>query len=460
MKTICSLLLTSLLPLFSLLTQSPSTGKIPQQVDQYLTAAYREDRFNGVALVLHRGTVLFHKAYGIRHVATKAPNDTTTRFPLLSITKSFTAALILKLQEQGKLSIDDKLSQYLPGFAKGDSITLHQLLTHTSGLFNYTELIDEADSALVCHPVPKERIVDIIRDKPMSFSPGKQFSYCNSGYFLLGLVIEKVTGKSYEQSMRELILQPLGMSQSGFDFINLPAQSRAFGYDTLTARYSSPYPHPDSTVLYAAGGLYSTTGDMLRWAKAVTNRQLLSAHSWQLAFTPRLNGYGYGWQNDQFGGKPYLRHSGGYPGFMSEFVHYPKEELTIILFNNFGNYGDSLFPIVQSLSVIVFGMPDELWLPKQEVVLEQKQLEQYVGRYVADQPSGYGANVVLRDGRLYSLGHHPNQLPELALYASKVDHFFPQMYNSRMTFQRDSSGKVISCVIQENGQRFEWKRVD
>ncbi len=460
MKTICSLLLTLLVPLFSLSAQSPHAGSIPQRLDDYLTAAQRADRFNGVALILHKGKVLLHKAYGVRNAATKAPNDTATRFPLLSITKSFTAALILKLQEQGKVSVNDKVSQYLPGFARGDSITIHQLLTHSSGLFNYTELIDEADSALVCHPVPKQRIIDVIQSKPLSFRPGTQFSYCNSGYFLLGLVIEKATGKPYEQAMHELILQPLGMRHSGFDFINLPTNSRAQGYDTLTARYYSPYPHPDSTVLYAAGGLYSTTGDMLRWAKAVANRQLLSAHSWQLAFTPHRNGYGYGWYTGQFGGKPYLRHSGGYPGFMAEFVYYPAEDLTIMLVNNFGNYADSVFPVVQSLSVVVFGMPDELWLPRQEVQLTSELLLQYVGRYVADQPGGYGMDIVLRDGQLYSLGHHKDQLPELALFAGSTDHFFPQKYNSRLTFERDSSGRVMRCVIEENGQRFAWKKVD
>ena len=458
MKAICSLLLTLLGSVVSLSAQTQSP--ITEKVDQYLTAAHQADRFNGVVLVTYQGQVVLHKAYGVRNAATKAPNDTATRFPLLSITKSFTAALFLKLQEQGNLSVNDKLSQYFPDFPKGDSITLHHLLTHTSGLFNYTELIDEADSALVCHPVPKQRIVELIRDKPLAFPPGKQFSYCNSGYFLLGLVIEKVTGKPYEQSMRELIFQPLGMNHSGFDFINLPIPLRAIGYDTLTTDYYSPYPHPDSTVLYAAGGIYSTTGDMLQWARAIAKGQLLSANSWKMAFTPQLNGYGYGWHNDQFGGKPYLRHSGGYPGFMSEFVYYPKEDLTLILFNNFGNYADSVFPVVQSLSVIVFGMPDDLWLPGQAIVLEEKLLKQYIGRYVADQPSDYGTDIVLRAGRLYSLGHHKNQLPELALYASSPDHFFPEKYNSRVSFRRDASGQVVSCIIQENGQRFEWKKVD
>lgn len=459
MRTTCLLLLTLFVSLGSLSAQSPSTGSITNRLDQYLTAAHQAERFNGVALVVQNGKVLLHKAYGVRNAASKAPNDTATRFPLLSITKSFTAALLLRLQEQGKLSVNDKLSQYFPDFPNGDQITLHHLLTHTSGLFNYTELIDEGDSALVCHPVPKQRIIDIIRAKPLAFTPGQQFSYSNSGYFLLGLVMEKVKGKPYEKTMRELILQPLGMSHSGFDFINIPAQNRAQGYDTLTVGYSSPYPHPDSTVLYAAGGLYSTTGDMLRWAEAVANQQLLSARSWQLAFTPHLNSYGYGWETNQFGGKPYLRHNGGYPGYMAEFVYYPTEALTIVLFNNFGNYADSIFPVVQSLSVIVFGMPDDLWLPKQAIVLEEQQLRQYVGRYVDGKKSGYGADIVLRAGRLYSLGHHKNQLPELALYASSADHFFPEKYNSQMTFRRDGSGKVVSCIIQENGQRFEWKKV-
>ncbi len=210
---------TLFIPFVSLSAQSPSARSTTQKLDRYLTAAHQADRFNGVALVVHKGKALLHKAYGVRNAATKAPNDTATHFPLLSITKSFTVALLLRLQEQGELSVNDKLSQYVPHFPNGDQITLHHLLTHTSGLFNYTELIDEEDSVLVCHPVPKQRIIDLFRDKPLAFTPGQRFSYSNSGYFLLGLVIEKATGKSYEQSMRELIFQlpELALYASGRD---------------------------------------------------------------------------------------------------------------------------------------------------------------------------------------------------------------------------------------------------
>ena len=431
-----------------------------EKADEYLLSAHQVYQFNGVALIAHKGNVLLHKAYGVRNAVTKAPNDTTTRFPILSITKSFTAALILKLQEQGKLSVQDKLSHYFPQFPNGDKISLHHLLTHASGLFNYTELIDEGDSAIVCHPVPRQRLLDIISNKPLAFEPGKQFSYNNSGYFLLGLVIEKVTGKPYEQVMREMIFQPLGMSHSGFDFINLPAQSRAFGYDTLTADYYSPYPHPDSTVLFAAGGIYSTTSDMLRWGQAVAEKRLLSAKSWEQAFTPRLDGYGYGWMIETFGGKRCLRHSGGYPGFKAEFVYYPNEELTLILLNNFGTYADSLYPIVMGLSAIVFDKPYDLWAPRQEVAIAANILRQYVGRYVYVKDSQIITDMVLKNGQLHGLGHSKIQIPEYALYPSGQDQFQLRVNNSRVTFKRDASDQVIGCTIRENGQDYEWKKVN
>ena len=429
-----------------------------EKLDEYLTSAHRAYRFNGTALVAHKGRILLHKAYGVRNAATKAPNDISTRFPILSITKSFTAALILILQEQGKLSVQDKLTTYFPDFPNGDKIKLHHLLTHTSGIFNYTQMIDEEDSAIVCHPVPRQRVLDLFWDKPLEFTPGKQYSYNNSGYFLLGIVIEKVTGKPYEQIVRDMIFRPLGMSQSGFDFINIPARSRAFGYDTLTADYYSSYPHYDSTAVYSAGSIYSTTSDMYKWGQAVANQQLLSAKSWKQAFTARLNNYGYGWMIDGYLGKQYVRHSGGYPGFMSEFVHYLEEDITVILFNNFGNYDDSLFPHIMGLSAIVMDKPYNLWEPRREVKVDPTILTQYVGKYVLN--TDYQINIIIKDGRLYAQGKGRNQVPELALYASGQNTFFPWAFNNRVTFVKDEAGKVVKATLRKNGQNTEWKKTN
>src|SRR5262249_6072167 len=155
-------------------------------------AATNAYKLNGCVLVAQKGTILLNKGYGLANVATQLPNDTLTRFPILSLTKSFTATAILKLQEEGKLSVKDKLSKYFPDYQYGREVTIEELLTHSSGINNYTDAVGEEDSSIVNHPISKERILNAFYTKPLEFSPGSQFSYSNSGYFLLGLIIEKV----------------------------------------------------------------------------------------------------------------------------------------------------------------------------------------------------------------------------------------------------------------------------
>src|SRR5205085_7260512 len=208
-----NIVLALLLISFSLRAQgiNDTTG-IAGKIDQYLVSAANAYKFNGVALVALKGKVIFRKAYGWKNFSAGTYNDTSTRFPILSITKSFTSIVILKLQEQKKLSLKDPVSKYLPDFPNGNKITIEQLLTHTSGIYNYTDDIGEEDSALVNHPVAYQRVVDIFNNKPVSFEPGKGFSYNNSGYYLAGLIIEKVTGISYWQNVKDLIFTPLNMN--------------------------------------------------------------------------------------------------------------------------------------------------------------------------------------------------------------------------------------------------------
>lgn len=446
------LLLAAGLLIFCFALTAQPLQALPEKVDDYLLSAHRAYRFNGVALIAQGGRVILHKAYGLSNVNTQMRNDTSTRFPILSITKSFTAALVLKLQEQGKLSVENTLSQYVPDFPNANRITLRHLLTHTSGLFNYTELIGEEDSAIVCHPISRQFFFEVIKDKPLSFTPGKQFSYNNTGYYLLGLVVEKVTGTPYEQAMRELIFKPLRMNHSGFDFLHLPAESKAFGYDTLTGASYSAYPHPDSTVLFAAGGIYSTTRDLFSWGRGVATHRLLSESTWKRAFKE-----GYGWQTGTYERKAYIRHSGGYPGFMAEFVYYPGEDLTLILLNNFGTYTDGLFPLIMDLSSLIFGKPYDLWRERKEVKLDQKALESYVGTYRLNKK--YAIDIVVRQGRLYALGQASSQMPVLALHATSPEGFFVWTFNTYLTFKKDTSGKVTAFLLREHGKDSTWKKV-
>src|SRR5215203_4203402 len=262
------------------------TNDIQLRLEAYLNSAYNAYRFNGVALVIHKDVVLMNKGYGFSDMSSQTLNTPDTRFPVLSITKTFTSTVILKLQDEKKLSVNDKLTAYFPDYPNGSKITIHHLLTHSSGIYNYTGDVGTEDSAIVNHPVSKDRVISQFRDKPLDFPPGKHYSYNNSGYFLLGLIIEKVTGKPYETVVREYIFNPLAMMQSGFDFINLPKTIKAQGYEFWNRESAVPYSHYDSTFAFAAGSIYSTSNDMLKWARAMAAKEILTSRTWQFAFEP------------------------------------------------------------------------------------------------------------------------------------------------------------------------------
>jgi CubicO group peptidase (beta-lactamase class C family) len=428
-----------------------------QKLDTYLLSANKAYRFNGSVLIAQKGIIFLHKSYGWKNAENKTLNDTTTCFPILSMTKSFTATVILKLQEEGKLSVGDKLTKYFPDYPHGDQITLENLLIHTSGIHNYTDDVGIEDSAIICYPIPKQRLLDLLYAKPPEFTPGKRFSYNNSGYFLLGMIIEKVTGKPYEQVVREKIFNPLGMTNSGFDFIHLPETKRAQGYDTLDADKQTSYRHYDSTFAYSAGAIYSTTGDLFKWAKAIASEKILSPQSWKMAFTPRINEYGYGWKIGNLFGKNYVRHDGGYPGFMSDFIYYPNEDITIILLNNFGTYGQNVWAVAMGISSILFNMPYDNWQFRLPVKTSETILKQYAGVYALN--NRYKIRLFIKDGQLFGVGMGQSQFPELPLFSESEDHFYLRDFNTTLTFIKDSKTGLQKLIIHEHGRDSDWKKI-
>ena len=229
--------------------------------------------------------ILLNKGYGFSNMTTKLKHSRHT------VSDSFCGKNIyfngdFKLQEEGKLSIDDKLSKYFPDYPNGDKIKIEYLLSHTSGIHNYTDDVGIEDSAIINHPVSKQRVLDQFMNKPLEFKPGSRFSYNNSGYFLLGMIIEKVTGKPYESVVRDVIFDPLGMNHSGFDYLGLPDSIKASGYQFWNDHEAVPYHFYDSTYAYSAGSIYSTTTDLYKYAQAISSNQILSAESYKQAFTP------------------------------------------------------------------------------------------------------------------------------------------------------------------------------
>jgi len=424
---------------------------IAQKLDEYLLSANKLCKFNGSVLVAEKDKILLQKSYGYKNFTTKALNDSNTIFQICSVTKQFTATVILKLQEEGKLSLNDKLDKYFPEFKYADKITLENLLTHTSGIYNYTADIDEEDSAIVCNPIDKQLALDIMFKHDLDFEPGTKFSYDNSGYYLLGLIIEKVTGKSYEQNIRDIIFTPLQMKHSFFDFRDSKDANIATGYQKITDtnQIEATAWRWDSTVTYAAGAIFSTTGDMYKWARAIAKKEILSADSWKAALTAHLAHYGYGWFIDSLYGKKSIAHAGGLPGFMAYLCYYPDEDATIILLNNEGWFDEGLNDINANLSAIIFNKPYELLHKHNEIKLTVDILKQYVGEYAFDKK--HHAFVTLENDIL-QIASPAGNLPKSPLFPENENNFWLKIIDARIEFVKDDSGNITELIAHYNGK--------
>ena len=442
----------------SLVGQQTTGLTISQKLDEYLNSANAVYKFNGSALIAKKGTILLAKGYGFKNVSAHLRNDTSTIFQIGSITKSFTAIVILKLQEEGKLSVYDKLNKFFPGFPKGDKITIQNLLTHTSGLHNYTDIIGEEDSAIVCYPVSRERVLEVFENKGLLFKPGKKFEYSNSGYYLLGMIIEKVTGKQYETVVREMIFDPLLMNQSGFDYKKADEINKAQGYIILNSDSVRTNRTVDSTVYYSAGSMYSSVTDLYKWIRAIADHKLLNDSSWQQAFTPFKNKYGFGFFLDSLYGNSYVRHTGGLLGFTAEFIYYPKEDVTIILLNNVGNYGNSLFPVAAGITSIVFGLPYTNWKQPAALNIEEATLRTFAGTYIFN--ADHKLVVSYENGHLFVRATNPkDMLPKVQLYAESENMFYMKEAQLRFEFVRDEKNDPVKLVTYNtNGKDAEWIR--
>jgi CubicO group peptidase (beta-lactamase class C family) len=314
----------------------PTDSEISARVDAYAQAQVRVNGFSGSLLVARQGKPLVAKGYGWANAEWEIPNTPSTKFRIGSITKQFTSMVMLQLQQQGKLKVQDPLCQYVtPCPDTWKPITLHHLLTHTSGIPSYTGL----QSVMKTNMLPRttDEVVAAFRDLPLEFEPGKRFAYNNSGYFLLGLVIERVTGKKYDQVVREQIFEPLGMKDSGYDTPDVVIPHRASGYGRRGGMVVNA-PYLDMMLPYSAGALYSTVEDLLKWDQALYTDTLLPATAREALFTPFLNDYAYGWvvrgPLPQTFGRRQAAHAGGINGFTSMIIRVLDDNITSIVLAN------------------------------------------------------------------------------------------------------------------------------
>lgn len=332
-----------------------------EKIDALLRKYNELRQFNGTALVADASGVVHKKGYGYANFEWQIPNTPDVRFRLASITKQFTSMVIMQLVSEGKIKLDDRITTHLPDYRKdtGDKITIAQLLNHTSGIPSYTGMPgffqnDSRDAYKVADFVKKFASGDL------EFDPGTKFAYNNSAYFLLGAIIEKVTGKTYAEAVQERIFDPLGMKSSGYDLSAPVIAKRASGYALAGGAYVNA-PFLDMTVPYAAGSLYSTVEDMYLWDRALYTDGLLKDDLKKQMFTAGLQDYGFGWSmskrklDDEKIELDAISHSGGIHGFSTLIVRIPEKKELVVLLDNTSR-GDKLSPLASGIISILRGV--------------------------------------------------------------------------------------------------------
>lgn len=333
-----------------------------KKIDALMKQYYEYGQFNGSVLVADKGKIVYERGFGMANMEWGIPNQPDTKFRIGSITKQFTATVILQLVEEGKIRLDGKLTDYLPDYRRdtGDRVTIHQLLNHTSGIPSYTDRREFfAESSR--DPYTTADFIKKFGSGDLVFEPGSKFSYNNTGYFLLGAIIEKVTGKPYEVVLKERIFNPLKMTDTGYDHSATILPKRASGYDKTSAGFVNAA-YLDMSIPYAAGSLYSTVGDLYKWEQALYEGNIVSADNKKLMFTPGLGNYGFGlFISDQPIGKTgektkMIQHGGGIPGFNSLLTRLVDKQQTVILLDNVG-LGRFQGKITESIINILSGQP-------------------------------------------------------------------------------------------------------
>ena len=302
------------------------------RMDQIVQSYVDNKQFMGAVLVAENGKVVLSKGYGSANIEWNIPDSSSTKFRLGSITKQFTAASILLLEERGKLKTDDPIKKYMQDApAAWDKVTIFNLLTHTSGIPSFTDFPDYSTTEAI--PTIPEKLVGRFRDKPLSFTPGEKWAYSNSGYVLLGYLLEKISGQSYRDFVQENIFKPLGMDDSGYDSNSAIMPRRASGYSpSQNGPVHAGY--IDMTIPFSAGALYSTTEDLLRWEQGLFGGKVLSAASLKKMTTAFKNDYAFGLAVSSVNGHALIEHGGGIEGFNTQLSYYPDDKLTVIVLGN------------------------------------------------------------------------------------------------------------------------------
>lgn len=434
-----------------------SKDKVIQDgLDTYMKALQKHQNFHGSVLVAKDGKVLLNQGYGSSDFHQNTMNKPQTRFAIGSISKQFTAMAIMQLSERGLINVEDKVSKYLPDFPNGDLINIHNLLTHTSGLKNYTDLNEFFESDL--DNKDPMAMVNLIKDIPLEFKPGEEYRYSNTNYLLLGIILEKITGISYEDYLQKNIFTPLNMINTGISY----GKNNEFYDATPYSGYLEIVPVDDQLVLtqsYGAGSIYSTVEDLYRWDRALKTEQIVKEETLDKIFTehismPELGSYGYGWMitDTEIGKK--IWHGGNTLGFTANIARYIDEDLTIIILTNNGYY--DIIALTNTLASIALNKDYEMPEILKEIEIDDEDLyDSYMGKY--EFLSGTYMDIFKIKDKLYA---QVTGQSAFEIFPQTNNKFFAKIVDARIEFINNDKGEVTELIFEQLGMRIICKRVE
>jgi CubicO group peptidase (beta-lactamase class C family) len=424
-------------------------NKAPQLMDDYMNAELNVKEFNGSVLVVQKGKTIYQKSFGMADREWSIPNTNQTKYRIGSVTKQFTAASILQLQEKGKLQLDDKLSKYFPDYPKGDSVTIHMLLNHTSGIKNYTDIPEFWPKAIL--PLSHDSMIALFKNKPYDFSPGTKWNYSNSGYYLLGVIVEKVSGKKFTDYLQQEVINKAGLKNTSMDRLDSVLAYRAKGYAKNRTGGFSQAMFISMEGPYSAGAMFSTPEDLVSWTKALHENKILSPAITAKMMTPYLNNYGYGLDIDSLKTHKRVWHNGGIPGFSTHLAYYPAEDLYVAAISNNEMSADR---VGTAMASIAFGLPVSTpYIPK-EVIVNQTVLDRYLGKYMATNP----IEIIKKDTKLY---RRVTTGPDIELKPESNTRFFYADGSDRfIEFETNGAGTPVKAWFISGGEKIEMKKLD
>lgn len=422
--------------------------QIATKTDSLISTYHKQDLFTGNILVAQNGKILLSKSFGYANRQNKILNNTETTFRIGSVSKSFTAVIILQLQEKGLLKVEDKLNKYLPDFPKGDSITIANLLSNTSGIKDFIDIKG-------LYPWNKfsryTEIIPVVAKEALLFAPGERFNYSSSNYLLLCAIAEKVTGKKFEQLLKDNITGKLKMNNTGMDFTGRKDPKKAIGYEASLKDFYTQSDSININVLFGAGGMYSTVTDLLKFDTGLKNGQLLSAQSRQQMFTINKQNYGYGMEITTLKDKTIVGHSGSINGFKANYFTLFDDDITFIVLANYGDV--QTFELYEALKHIAVG--DAIEKPKDHrfITLPEAELKKCEGEYAINEKMLI--SLKLEDGKLVAnIGGEGG----LILYPETKDDFYLRTKNAYIKLVRDENGTVNAIQVAKGTRTSTWKR--